>query len=106
MVNYYYRFTPELASKCACLNDLLHKGDEWKWTKKHSQAVNTIKASLTSTESLNHYDSQLSVSLACDASSVDVGAVIFHTLPDGTEKVVAYASCKLSPAEKKYAQIQ
>ena len=43
----------------------------------------------------------------CDASSVGVGAVIFHTLlPDGTEKVVAYVSGKLSPAEKKYAQIQ
>ena len=38
-------------------------------------------------------------------SSVGVGAVIFHTLPNGTEKVVAYASRKLSPA-KKYAQIQ
>jgi len=45
-------------------------------------------------------------SLACDASSVGMGAVIFHTLSNGTEKVVAYASHKLSPAEKKYAQIQ
>jgi len=106
MVNYYDRFTPGLASKCACLNDLLHKDAKWKWTNKHSQAMNSIKASLTSTDSLSHYDPQLPLSLACDASSVGVGAVIFHTLPNGTEKVVAYASRKLSPAEKKYAQIQ
>ena len=106
MVNYYDRFTPGLASKCACLNDLLHKDAKWKWTKTHTQAVCAIKLSLTSTESLSHYDSQLPVNLACDASSVGVGAVIFHTLPDGTEKVVAYASSKLSPAKKKYAQIQ
>ena len=106
MVNYYDCFTPSLASKCACLNDLLHKDAKWKWTKKHSQAVDAIKKALMSTEFLSHYDPQLPVSLACDASSVGVGAVIFHTLPDGTEKVVAYASRKLSPAEKKYAQIQ
>ena len=31
--------------------------------------------------------------------------VSFHTLPDGPEKVIAYASCKLSPAKKKYVQI-
>ena len=106
MVNYYDHFTPGLASKRVCLNDLLHKDAKWKQTKKHSQAVNAIKASLTSTESLSHYDPQLPVSLACDAYSVGVGAIIFHTLPDGTEKVVAYASHKLRLAEKKYAQIQ
>ena len=32
MVNYYDCFTPSLASKCACLNDLLHKDAKWKWT--------------------------------------------------------------------------
>ena len=77
---------------CLCLNDLLHKDAEWKLTKKHSQAVNAIKASLTSTESLNHHDPQHPVSLDCDASSVGVGAVMFHTSPNETEKVVAYAS--------------
>ena len=56
MVNYCDCCTPGLASKCACLNDLLHKDAKWKWTKKHSQAVDTIKKSLTFTESLNHYD--------------------------------------------------
>ena len=68
--------------------------------------MDAIKASLTSTESLSHYDPQLPVSLGCDASSVGVGTVIFHTLPDGTKKVVAYASRKLGPPEKKYTQIQ
>ena len=29
MVNYYDRFIPGLATKCACLNDLLHKDKEW-----------------------------------------------------------------------------
>ena len=51
MVNYYDRFTPGLTFMCACLNDLLHKDAKCKWTKKHSQAVDAIKVSLTSTES-------------------------------------------------------
>ena len=68
MANYYDCLTPGLASKCACLNNLLHKDAKWKWTKKHSQAVNAIKASLTLTETLSHYDPQLLVSLACDAT--------------------------------------
>ena len=47
--------------------------------------MDAIKKALTSTDSLSHYNPQLPVSLACDASSVGVGTVIFHTLPDGTE---------------------
>ena len=59
-----------------------------------------IKSSLTSTETLTHYDPDLPISLACDASYVGVGAVIFHTLPDSKEKVIAYTSRKLSQVEK------
>ena len=106
MVNYYDRFTPGLASKCANLNDLLHKEAAWQWDKHHAASVQEIKTALTSTEALAHYDPSLPLNLSCDASSVGVGAVIFHTLPDSTEKVIAYASCKLSQAEKNYAQIQ
>ena len=53
MVNYYDRFTPDLATKCAILNDLLHKGSPWCWTVEHSQAVDTIKEALTSENSIH-----------------------------------------------------
>ena len=106
MVNYYDRFVPGLATKCATLNDLLHKDKKWHWTKKHSQTVEVIKEALVSVDTLTHYDPNLPITLACDASTVGVGAVISHTFPDGKEKPIAYASRKLTKAEKNYAQIQ
>ena len=106
MVQYYDRFIPGLATNCAVLYDLLQKNSKWKWTTEHTKAIEVVKASLTSTDTLTHYDPSLPLSLACDASPAGIGAVIFHTLPGGKEKPVAYASRKLIVAEQNYAQIQ
>jgi len=89
MVNYYDRFLPGLATKCAPLNDLLQKDKKWCWSHKHTSMMDQIKEALTSTDSLAHYDPKLPLTLACDASSVQVGAVLSHTFPDGTEKPIA-----------------
>ena len=85
MVNYYDRFTPGLVTRCAVLNDLLHKDANWCWTAEHSQAVDAIKEAITSSTTLSHYDPTLPVSIACDACQVGIGAVLFHTLPDDSE---------------------
>ena len=41
----------------------------------------------------------------CDASSVDLGAVISHEIPDGMHRPVVYASWTMSKSERNYAQI-
>ena len=105
MVEYYDCFVPGLATNCAVLNDLL-KNCKWSWTKEHRGAIETVKASLMSSDTLTHYDPRLPLSLACDASPVGIGAVLFHTFPGGKEKPVAYALRKLTAAEQNYAQIQ
>ena len=66
----------------------------------------TLKDQLSSDQVLAHYDTTLSVSLACDASQYGVGAVISHLIPDGTEHPIAYGSRTLTKAEKNYAQIE
>jgi len=66
-------------------------------------AVDQIKEILTLEDSLAHYDLELPLILACDASPVGVGAVLWHTLPDDKQKSIAYASCKLTKAQESYA---
>ncbi len=106
LLNYYSRFIPNLASVLAPLNALLCKGKQWLWSQGCEDAFDKAKNVLLSQSVLTHYNPQLPIRLACDASPYGVGAVISHILPDGQEKPIAFASRTLSKAEQKYAQIE
>ena len=54
---------------------------------------------------LTHYQNDLPLSLTCDASFFGVGTVLAHVLVDGAIQPIAYTSQTLSPAEKKYSQV-
>ena len=93
-----------VGDKMCC--DLLHKDAQWCWTTECSQAVKDIKKVFKSPNTLSNYDPKLPLSIACDASQVGIGAILFHTFSDGSEKPIAYASRKLTKAERNYTQIQ
>ena len=57
------------------------KDTPWQWTEECQQSFEQIKEALTSTKVLAHYDSKLPVGLACDASAVGVGAVMWSYNP-------------------------
>ena len=106
MVNHYRKFFPLLADLSDPLNHLLKKDTPWEWSSECQESFTKLKEPLTSTTVLAHYDPAMLIGLACDASSIGIGAVIYHVDPDGKERPIAYASKTLSNAERKYSQIK
>ena len=93
LLSSYGKFLPQLATQLAPLYRLLNKDISWEWTDSQEQAFQRSKELLTSDSLLVHYNPLV---LSCDASNYGVGAVLSHTLPDGSERPVAYVSRTLN----------
>ena len=106
LLNYYHKFLPDLATQLAPLHNLLCQNAKWSWTCIHDEAFTQAKSLLHSSSLLVHYDENKPLIIACGASPYGVGAVLSHRMADGSELPVAYASRSLSPAEKKYSQLE
>ncbi|KAL3993537.1 DDB1- and CUL4-associated factor 15 [Sarotherodon galilaeus] len=78
MLNYYGRFIPDLATVLKPLNELLSKEKKWQWTSACESAFQKAKERLASPEILTHYNPELPLCLACDASPYGVGTVLSH----------------------------
>ena len=76
------------------------------WTKDCQRAFDDAKAKLVAAPVLTHFDPNLPITMAGDASQYGIGAVISHIMPNGTERPIAYASRTLSSTERKYAQVE
>ena len=106
LLSYYGKFISNLSKLIHLLNALLQQGAKWKWTQQCADAFKKAKQSLSSDSVLAHYDPQLPLYLAGDASCYGIGAVLSHRYPDGTEQPITYASQTLLPSEKNYVQIE
>ena len=106
LVNYYGKFIPTLATTLAPLYSLLQKSKRWSWGKSQAEAFDKVKKLLLSSRVLVHFDDSLPLTLSCDASPYGIGAVLSHTMPNGDERPVSFASRTLAETEKKYAQLE
>ena len=61
---------------------------------------------MSSAPILAHFDLTKPLILSCDASPVEIGAVLSHIKAEAGEQPVAFASHSLSSAERKYAQLE
>ena len=104
LLTYYGKFLPNLSTVLAPLYRLLRKDVKWHWDTEQGEAFQASKNLLTSSELLLHFNPELQIVLACDASAYGVGAVLAHCLPDGSERPVGCASRTLTKAEKNYSQ--
>lgn len=106
LVNYYGKFISNLSTILHPLNSLLKTDVKWDWTDECVQAFAQAKEKLASAPILTHYDPNLPINLAADASAYGVGAVISHVFEDGTERPIVFASRSLTDSERNYAQIE
>ena len=106
LLSYYTKFLPNLSTVLAPLYQLLRAVVSWHWGREQSQAFQKSKDLLLSSQVLVHFHPNLDIVLACDASDYGLGAVLSHSLPDGSEKPVAFVSRTLSDSERKYSQIK
>lgn len=81
LLTYYAKFVPNLANMLKPLHELLNKTKQWKWTDRCEEAFKKAKTALAQSEALTHFNPNLPLQLACDASPYGVGAVVSHIMP-------------------------
>ena len=99
-VKFYSKFLPNLSTHLEALYHLTKKNSQWIWGAEEQAAFDTVKSLLCYDTVLAHFDPLLSIGIACDASNVGIGAVLFHRYEDGSERPIANASKTLRIAMK------
>ena len=86
--------------------DDLEKDEKFKWMEIHHSSFEKLKEVLQSDLLLTHFDPEMNIVIAADASDYGVSAVISHQFAGGQEKAIAHAGRALTKAEKNYGQIE
>ncbi|XP_011883709.1 PREDICTED: uncharacterized protein LOC105570867 [Vollenhovia emeryi] len=91
--------------KMEAIHNMKRPTNVTEWTSQCEKSFKDAKKAFISPKCLVHFDPRLPVTLATDASSYGVRAVLSHIYPDGSERAIQYASQTLSSAQRNYSQI-
>ena len=107
LIGYYRKFLANFSDAAASLVELTKKGrpDKILWTTECEEAFCRLKQLIVHAPVLCVVDPSKAYILQTDASDLGLGAVLSQ-IQDGEEHPIAFASCKLSPAEKKYSVVE
>ena len=100
-INFYRQFIPAFSQIASPLYKLLCKNVKFSWNKLCDEAFNELKNKLVSAPILAYPDFEKKFFIHCDSSNESIGAVLSQQ-HDGILKPIAFASRRLSPAEKSY----
>ena len=103
-VQYYGRHIPNMSTIIEPLNRL--RTGEWKFGSKEKKSFDKLKKLLASDRILTFYNPNLPIRVDTDASKYGIGAVLSHVDEQGRDKPIEFISRTLTPAERKYSQIE
>lgn len=101
MAGWYRRFIKNFSSVVSPLTSLLKRKAKWIWSEDQETSFNALKSALTQAPILARPDFDKPFQLQTDASDTGLGAVLTQ-IQDGEERVIAFCSRALSPAERNY----
>jgi hypothetical protein len=100
--NFGRQHYPNFSEKIKPLTDCLKKGAKVECNTETLRAFEEVKAIMTNPPVLTLFDSSARSVVEVDSSAFAMGAVLKNRYEDGSEKVVAYASKCLNPAQTRY----
>ena len=106
--NYYRKFIYKYAQVAKPINALIagenakFKKRKVHWTEECQEAFDKLKEICSSTPILAYADYTKPFKLHTDASEKGLGAVLYQTQEDGSDRVIAFASRSLSKTERNY----
>lgn len=105
MVNFCWRFIPDLTNLTKHLRELTKSATTWQWGPDQEQAFKDSKAALSAVTTLSYFDPARPTNVAVDASPYGLGAVLTQQRNEEWAPI-AYASRSLTETEQRYSQIE
>ena len=101
MIQYLSPFIPKLSSKTAPLRSLLKKDTEYQWNETLNIAFQNFKDHIHENICLAYFKPNAKTTIQVDASMSGLGATLIND-----NKIVAFASKRLTDTESRYANIE